>query len=59
MPGPTTIDDIDLSALPGKTYFDIEREWREDFIYFLMVDRFHDDSARAPVRQAGRTSATS
>ena len=59
MPGPTTIDDIDLSALPGKTYFDIEREWREDFIYFLMVDRFHDDSARAPVRQAGRTAGIS
>ena len=22
------------------------REWREEFIYFLMVDRFHDDSSR-------------
>jgi alpha-amylase len=55
MPGPTTIGEIDLTPLPGKTYVDPQREWREEFIYFLMVDRFHDDSARQPVRQPGRT----
>jgi glycosidase len=46
---PRSLNDIDLAPLPGKTYFNIEREWREDFIYFLMVDRFHDDMARQPV----------
>jgi glycosidase len=56
MPGPTTIGEIDLTPLPGKTYFDLEREWREEFIYFLMVDRFHDDLPRQPVRQPGRTA---
>ena len=25
------------------------REWREDFIYFLMVDRFADGAPRSPV----------
>jgi alpha-amylase len=58
MPGPTTIAEIDLTPLPGKTYFDLECEWREEFIYFLMVDRFHDDQPRQPVRQPGRTAGT-
>jgi len=31
------------------------REWREEFIYFLLVDRFHDDSSRAPVKQSQRS----
>ncbi len=52
---PTSIADIDLSPRPGKTYFNCEREWREDFIYFLMVDRFHDSAARSPVLKPGRT----
>jgi glycosidase len=51
----TSVDDIDLSPLPGKTYFNLIREWREEFIYFLLVDRFHDDTPRAPVQQPGRT----
>lgn len=29
-------------------YFDTEREWWEEFIYFLMVDRFQDSTARMP-----------
>ncbi|HTY09407.1 MAG TPA: alpha-amylase family glycosyl hydrolase, partial [Candidatus Edwardsbacteria bacterium] len=44
---PKSIKDIDLSPLPGKTYWSSDREWREEFIYFLMVDRFHDGKARA------------
>jgi len=52
----TSVKDIDLSPLPGKTYFNICREAREDFIYFLMVDRFHDDSPRAPDGSPGRVS---
>ncbi len=55
MPGPTSITQIDLAALPGKTYFDIDREWREEFIYFLMVDRFQDDLPRTPILQAQRS----
>jgi hypothetical protein len=38
MSDPISIEDIDLRPLPGKRYFSIEREWREEFIYFLMVD---------------------
>lgn len=55
MAGLSSIQDIDLTPLPGKTYFDITREWREEFIYFLLVDRFHDDTARSPVLQSGRS----
>jgi alpha-amylase len=49
MPPLTSIAQLDLSPPPGKAYFNIPREWREEFIYFLLVDRFHDDSARVPV----------
>ena len=55
MPSPSSIQDIDLSPLPGKTYFNTEREWREEFIYFLMVDRFQDSATRIPVSQPGRS----
>jgi len=55
---PVSINEIDLSAKDGKVYWkNGNREWREEFIYFLLVDRFHDDMERAPVssveRQAG------
>jgi len=50
-----SIQEVNLAPLPGKTYFSINREWREEFIYFLLVDRFHDDSPRAPIQQAGRS----
>ncbi len=48
MPDPTSISQIDLSPAPGKTYFNSIREWREEFIYFLLVDRFHDSNQRTP-----------
>src|SRR5438128_2345951 len=51
----TSIQEIDLSPLPGKRYFNCDREWREEFIYFLMVDRFHDGKARQAVIQPGRS----
>lgn len=54
-PDPTSIAQLDLRAKPGKSYFSIDREWREEFIYFLMVDRFHDDSDRRPIVQAARS----
>lgn len=57
MPGnPTSVAQLDLSPPAGRTYFNLDREWREEFIYFLMVDRFHDDAARAPVLGPARTA---
>jgi len=53
---PTSIAQIDLTPPRGRTYFQSEREWREEFIYFLMVDRFHDDLPRACVSRAGRSA---
>jgi glycosidase len=55
MPSPTSIQDLDLSPLPGKSYFNTDREWREEFIYFLMVDRFQDSANRAPIDQPARS----
>jgi alpha-amylase len=55
MPNPVNLDQIDLTPIPGKQYFDIEREWREEFIYFLIVDRFHDGQPRVSVQQVGRS----
>src|SRR5438552_9525081 len=55
MASPQSVQDISLSPIPGKIYFSITREWREEFIYFLLVDRFHDDSARSAVSSPNRT----
>lgn len=55
MTNPTAISQLDFTPLPGKTYTNFDREWREEFIYFLMVDRFQDDSARSPSLQAARS----
>ncbi len=51
---PTTVAELDLAPIPGKQYFHIDREWREEFIYFLLVDRFHDASVRTPAAGPGR-----
>ena len=56
MPAPTAVAGLDLSPIPGKAYFNVTREWREEFIYFLLVDRFHDDSPRSPTLQPGRSA---
>jgi alpha-amylase len=55
MVSPLSINDVDLRPIPGKTYFNVNREWREEFIYFLLVDRFHDSTPRAPVLSPGRS----
>lgn len=55
MPSPTSIAQLDLLPIPGKTYFNCEREWREEFIYFLLVDRFHDGRPRGAVNQPSRS----
>jgi glycosidase len=51
-----SIHDLDLSPKPGKVYWkNGGREWREEVIYFLMVDRFHDNLNRNPVDKNGKT----
>ncbi|MFL6449295.1 MAG: alpha-amylase family glycosyl hydrolase [Bryobacteraceae bacterium] len=52
----TYVADLDLSPIPGKSYFSTEREWREEFIYFLLIDRFHDDQLRHPTLQTARSA---
>ena len=52
----TSVDKIDLTPQPGMVYFSCEREWREEFTYFLMVDRFHDDTARNPIAGSARSA---
>jgi len=59
MTDPTSINDVDLTPLPGKTYFNINREWREEFIYFLMVDRFQDDAVRPVATGSARSTGGS
>ena len=56
MPAPQSVEDLDLTPIPGKTYFMAPREWREEFIYFLMVDRFHDDQNRGPALSPARSA---
>jgi glycosidase len=55
MPALTSLSQIDLAPKPGKKYFNFEREWREEFVYFLLVDRFHDATPRSPVLGSGRS----
>ncbi len=54
MAQPTSLKEIELTPSLGKQYFNLDREWREEFIYFLMVDRFHDDTDRKPVLSPDR-----
>jgi glycosidase len=54
MTSPRSISEIDLSPIPGKHYWHCDREWREEFIYFMLVDRFHDDLQRLPANGSGR-----
>jgi alpha-amylase len=53
-----SINEIYLSPESGKEYWiNCHREWREEFMYFLLVDRFHDSVERKPLdfktRQSG------
>jgi glycosidase len=56
MPSPRSIREIDLRPVPGKAYWSCPREWREEFIYFLLVDRFHDGRERTPTAGEGRAA---
>lgn len=59
MASPNSVAELDLRPPPGKDYFSATREWREEFIYFLMVDRFHDSIARQPTLSPARSSGVS
>src|SRR6266404_9101097 len=56
MADPTSLSDINVAPIAGKQYFSLDRESREEFIYFLMVDRFHDDQKRAPDLKPARSA---
>jgi alpha-amylase len=58
MTSPTKIAEIDFRPIPGKRYWTCDREWREEFIYFLMVDRFHDDHSRSPISAPTRSTSS-
>jgi hypothetical protein len=56
MPNPTSITQINLTPIRGKRYFNIDWEWREKLIYFLMVDRFQYEIVRAVATGIGRAA---
>jgi hypothetical protein len=56
MADPVSVNDIDHTPPAGKTYFNLDPEWREEFIYFLLIDRFQDDAIRPVVTGAGRSA---
>jgi alpha-amylase len=58
MSEPRSLRDLDLSPKPDKTYWSCDREWREEFIYFLIVDRFHDGRDRRPVGTTARSAGS-
>ncbi|HEY9602237.1 MAG TPA: alpha-amylase family glycosyl hydrolase [Allocoleopsis sp.] len=58
MSNPNSIREIDLTPIPGKRYWNCDREWREEFVYFLLVDRFHDDLNRTPVNTPNRSAGS-
>ena len=48
-----SIKEINLKPKPEKNYWrNCHREWREEFIYFVLVDRFHDNNKRHPLEFA-------
>ncbi len=57
-PATESVYSLDLNPRPGFTYFNCEREWHEEFIYFLMVDRFDDGRPRQPSETTARSSGS-
>lgn len=53
-----SVFDIDLEPIPGKDYWNTERVWSEEFIYFLLVDRFDDNGQRKPVLTPDRAQGS-
>jgi len=54
MSAPTSVSSLDLEPISGKTYWNSDRIWSEEFIYFLLVDRFDDNTNRQPQQSAAR-----
>jgi alpha-amylase len=53
----TSIQEINLQPKEGKRHWqNCHREWREEFIYFILVDRFHDSHNRRPQNGINRQS---
>ncbi|MBV9850203.1 MAG: alpha-amylase, partial [Armatimonadetes bacterium] len=59
MSSPTSVAGLDLTPRAGKTYRNFDREWSEEFIYFLLVDRFHDGRRRSPQPDSSARAAGS
>ena len=55
MSQPRSIRELDFRPKAGKVAWNAGREWREEFIYFLLVDRFHDGKERTPMTGPGRS----
>ncbi|MBN8820878.1 MULTISPECIES: alpha-amylase family glycosyl hydrolase [unclassified Spirosoma] len=56
LPTLRSVQDIQLEPKPGKRYWpNCHREWREEFIYFILIDRFHDSLLRHAPDQKERT----
>lgn len=50
-----SINEINLEPKSDKKYWqNCHREWREEFIYFLLIDRFHDSHDRKPLNNTDR-----
>lgn len=49
-----SIEDIDLQPQENKKCWNSGRSWKEEIIYFILVDRFHDDRLRQPMQEQGR-----
>src|SRR5215213_8370796 len=56
MADPVSITELDLAPIAGKVYFNTDREWRGEFIYFLMIDRFQDNAFRPVTSRPGRSA---
>lgn len=52
-----SIQEVNLQPKTGKRYWkNCHREWREEFIYFLLIDRFHDSHERSSEVNESRQS---
>lgn len=57
---PESLDDLDLSPLPGHTYMPSPADWRDESVYSIMIDRFakkggktHGDPRKGDTRHGG------
>jgi glycosidase len=53
-----SVSAINLEPIPGKQYWNTDRIWSEEFIYFLLVDRFDDNRSRKPLPSPNRAQGS-